>query len=102
LLFGYQPPVIPVSLNNSVEHFVAGAKGATPDHIRFFTLRSLKELLKIHNFEILEIKGSYAMLHQNMRFKRLFKAVDKFFTLFPSLSHRVVILCRKGHSFNNS
>ena len=95
LLFGYQPPAIPVSLTNSVGHFVTNAKGAAPDHIRFFTLRSLKELLKIHKFKILEVKGSCAMLPENMRFRRLFKAVDKIFTVFPSLSYRVVILCQK-------
>jgi len=84
-----------VSLNNSVEHLGFSASGAAPDHIRFFTLRSLKELLKIHKFEIMEVKGSCAMLPENMKFKRLFKAVDKFFLMFPSLAYRSVVACRK-------
>ena len=59
------------------------------------TLRSLKELLKIHKFEILEVKGSCAMLPENMRFKRFVKAVDKFFSMFPGLSYRVIVVVRK-------
>jgi len=60
------------------------------DHVRVLTLRSLKELLKIHKFEILEVKGSCAMLPENMRFKRFAKAVELIFTSIPSLSYRVV------------
>lgn len=33
-------------------------------------------------FEILEAKGLCAMLPENMRFKRIFKAVDKVLTMF--------------------
>lgn len=95
LLFGYQPFSVMVSLNNSVGHLGFSAGGAAPDHIRFFTLRSLKELLKIHKFEILEVKGSCAMLPENMRFKRVVRAVDKFLTMFPSLAYRSVVVCRK-------
>jgi len=40
-------------------------------------------------FEILKVRGSCAMLPENMRFRKLFKAVDKFFAMFPSLSYRV-------------
>ena len=35
------------------------------------------------------------MLPENMRFRRLFKTVDKIFTVFPSLSCRVIIKCLK-------
>ena len=59
------------------------------------TLRSLKELLKIHKFEILEVKGSCAMLPENMRFRSFIKAVDKFFLRFPSLAYRSVVVCQK-------
>ena len=64
------------------------------DHVRVMTLRSLKELLKIHKFKILEVKGSCAMLPENMRFKRFAKAVDKIFTVFPGLSYRVIVTAR--------
>jgi hypothetical protein len=65
------------------------------DHVRVFTLRALKELLKIHGFKILAVKGSCAQLPRDMRFKGLFKAIDGFFAKFPSLSYRVVVACQK-------
>jgi len=95
LLFGYQPFSVMVSLNNPVGHLGFSAGSAAPDHIRFFTLRSLKELLKIHKIEILEVKGSCAMLPENMRFRMLFKSMDKFFSKFSSLAYRSVVVCRK-------
>ena len=58
-------------------------------------MRSLKELLKIHGFEILAVKGSCAQLPRGMRFKGLFKVIDGFFARFPSLSYRVVVACQK-------
>lgn len=95
LLLGYQPFNVMVSLNKSVGHLGLSAGGAAPDHIRFFTLRSLKELLMIHGFEILAVKGSCAQLPRCMRLKGLFKAIDRFFAKFPSLSYRVVVACQK-------
>jgi len=95
LLFGYQPFSVMVSLNNSVGHLGFSAGGAAPDHIRFFTLRSLKELLKIHKFEILDVKGSCAMLQEDMRFRSFINAVDKVFAMLPSLSFRVIMVARK-------
>jgi methionine biosynthesis protein MetW len=95
LLFGYQPYSVMVSLNNSLGHLRFSASGAAPDHIRFFTLRSLKDLLKIHGFKISEVKGSCALLPKNMRFRGLFKTMDELFAKFPSLSYRVVIACQK-------
>jgi len=41
------------------------------------------------------VKGSCAMLPEDMRFKRFIKAVDKVFTVFPSLSYRVVVVCQR-------
>jgi len=38
-------------------------------------------------FEILEVKGSCAMLPENMRFKRIFKAVDKVLAMFSGELH---------------
>ena len=95
LLFGYQPYSILVSLKHSMGHLGASAGGAAPDHIRFFTLRSLKELLKVHGFKILAVKGSCAQLPRNMRFRGLFRTMDKLFVKFPSISYRVVIACQK-------
>jgi hypothetical protein len=65
------------------------------DHIRVFTLRSMKELLKIHGFQISAVKGSSAQLPKNIRFKGLIGALDKLFAKFPNISYRVIMLCRK-------
>ena len=66
-------------------------------HLKVLTLRSLKDLLKIHKFEILDVKNSRAMLPENMRFRSFIEAVDKFFSKFPSIAYRSVVVCqRKG------
>jgi len=46
-------------------------------------------------FEILKVKGSCAMLPDNMRFRSFIEAVDKFFSKFSSLAYRGVVVCRK-------
>ena len=38
---------------------------------------------------------SCAMLPENMKFKRVVRAVDKFLTKFPSLAYRSVVVCQK-------
>jgi SAM-dependent methyltransferase len=95
LFFGYQPPSVLVSLNHSVGHYKFSAKGAAPDHIRFFTLRSLKELLQIHRFTIRKIQGSIAVLPNNIKFSFILRVIDKCMTIFPSLSYRIIILTQK-------
>jgi len=97
LLFGYQPFSMGVSarLNIGRAYEPDSEHAQSLDHIRVFTLRSLKELLKIHSLKILEVKGSCAQLPKNMRFRGLFKSADKLFANFPSLSYRVIIACQK-------
>ena len=97
LLFGYQPFPISVSARMNIGRVYEpdSEHAQSLDHVRVMTLRSLKELLKIHKFEILEVKGSCAMLPENMRFRSFIKAVDKFFSKFPSLAYRSVVVCRK-------
>ena len=46
-------------------------------------------------FEILKVRSSCAMLPENMRFRSFIKAVDKFFSKFPSLAYRSVVVCLK-------
>ena len=97
LLFGYQPFPMGISARMNVgrayepdsEHV------QSLDHIRVFTLRSLKELLKIHGFKILMVKGSCAQSPENMKFKRLMGALDRFLAKFLGISHRVLIVSGK-------
>lgn len=102
LLFGYQPFPIGVSTKYNIGLLITNLSVEVKNsrvpqasaHVKVFTLRSLKELLKIHEFEILEIKGSSCpMLPENMKFKRIAKAVDKVFSMFPRLSYRVILIC---------
>ena len=45
-------------------------------------------------FEILDVKGSCAMLPENMKFRRIVKCLDKIFTLFSGLSYRVIVVSK--------
>jgi len=102
LLFGYQPFPLGISARTNIGRIYEPDFGRQSlDHVRVFTLRSLKELLKIHKFEILHSKGSCAMLPENIRFSRFFKAVDKFFTLAPGLSYRIILECKKEKTAKN-
>ena len=97
LLFGYQPFPLSLSVRRNIGRLYEPdpEHAQSLDHVRVFTLRSLKELLTIHNFKILGVKGSCAMLPENMKFKRLVRAADKFFTLLSRLSYRVILIARK-------
>lgn len=97
LLLGYQPFPMGVSARIHIGRLYEPIRGQSPDldHIRLFTLRSLKELLRVHEFKIIKVKGSCAMLPRNMRFRKTLGAADKLFSLFPSLSYRVIVVTRK-------
>lgn len=97
LLFGYQPFPLGISARMNIGRIYEPKfeDAQSLDHVRVFALDPLKKLLKIHNFDIVDVKGSCAMLPENMRFKRFVNLVDKVFILFPSLSYRVVVICIK-------
>ena len=93
LLIGYQPYLTNVSLKYDVEKFLRNPleTGCTGQHIRMFTLRSLKQLLEIMGFRIIDIKGDTLDL-----LPKPMKLVDKFIaSLRPSLAADIVILLRK-------
>lgn len=96
LLLGYQPfPMLGAKIN------IGGisepdSKPTFTGHIRVLTLGSLKQLLKTHKFQIVEVKGSCAdNLPENMRLSKIVRGIDRVFTLFPSLSYRAIVLARK-------
>jgi methionine biosynthesis protein MetW len=97
LLLGYQPFPMGVSAKMNIGRVYEpnSEHAQSLDHIRVFTLRSLKELLRIHKFDTVDCKGSCAKLPKNMQFPRLFSAMDKMVSLVPSLSYRVVVSCIK-------
>jgi len=91
LLLGYQPFPMGISPKTNIGRIYEPESNQSLDHIRLFTLHSLRKLLKIHNFEILNVKGSCAVLPKTMKFLTLARMIDKFLTIFPTLSYRVVI-----------
>lgn len=90
LLLGYQPYNVEVSTE-----IVAGVPWkartfAKPSgHIRPYTLRALKELLKYHGFRIIDIKGA-----PGVEPKELY-VIDHILSKIPSLSRRLIILAQK-------
>lgn len=60
-------------------------------HIRVFTLRSLKSLLRKYNFQIKDIFAVPTLTD-----KKIFKFLENFFCIFPSLASGFVCLTRKG------
>jgi len=108
LLMGWQPFDTSVSFRHEVGRpkFLVSDYGCR-DHLRVFTLKALKELLKLHNFRILEVKGTAlgeaipgvkdpsssplrAFLH------RLVSPLDVMLSLSPSLATRVVVAFKKA------
>ena len=103
LLLGFQPFPTGVSARVNIGRIYEPDSGAQSlDHIRVLTLRSLKELLKIHSFKIIKVKGSTAMLPKNMKLSSFIRSIDQFFTLFPSLSYRAIVVAQSRNKNENS
>ena len=99
LLLGFQPFGMNVSLRYRVGHLyeVKDSKPPLPlaGNIRPFTLRSLKELLEIYNFDILSVKGASANIQEYSGLIRSFIAlIDKVVSKFASISPDVIIVAR--------
>jgi methionine biosynthesis protein MetW len=98
LLLGYQPFATSVS----PEHEGAGKLMLKGDegqwgHIRVFTMRALKELLKIHSLKILSVAGCTVSIKTTSSglLMGCIKAMDKVMSVFPSLASRVIVVVEK-------
>ena len=60
-------------------------------HVRIFTLSALKDILEMHGFKILEVKGA---IYESGFPKNVLK-IDKLFSKRPTLSSHLVILAKK-------
>ena len=111
LLMGFQPYAIPISSNQSNRSLGSFLHRVTEDHsylhcsggggrghIQFFTLKALKELLQLHGFKIVNIRGSpdvptfhipAALYWAVLLIERLNSAC------FPSLASRLIIWVTK-------
>ena len=88
LLFGFQPFATRVSLIHPVGHLIeppwdkviyTRETEHSMEHIKVFTLRSLKALVKLHGFTINRVKG-YRVIpvgNSDMRFSHLVQNVDR-------------------------
>jgi ubiquinone/menaquinone biosynthesis C-methylase UbiE len=97
LLFGYQPFPMGVSarMNIGRAYEPSSEQAQSLDHIRVMTMRSLRDLLRIHDFKIISVKGSCASLPETMRYRTIFSTIDKLFTTFPGLSYRTITVVEK-------
>jgi len=85
LLLGFQPHYSEVSTKYSVGKLLTSDRFDVSGHIRLFTLRALKELLKLYNFRIIKSFGNGTDMF-----------ADKYlFNYFPDFSTNLIVLNRK-------
>lgn len=93
-LFGYQPFFLEVSTVDKtlgLSFTRKLTKNRTPlGHLHVFTLKALKDLLKLHGFKIEKELGGKIMY-----LPRVLKPVDYFFSNFPSLASDLIIIAKK-------
>jgi len=92
-LFGYQ--LYNVEVSTEIIAGVPYMKGVfekPTGHIRAFTLKALKQLLKHHGFQTIKAIGSPGVNPKN----RFFKLLDRLFSLRCSLARRLIVLAVKS------
>jgi ubiquinone/menaquinone biosynthesis C-methylase UbiE len=98
LLFGYQPFATSVSPKHegAGKMIMKGDEGQW-GHIRVFTIRALKELLKIYQFKVRLVAGCpvTAKSSSSKILPGLIKTVDNLMSVFPSLSSRIIVVVGK-------
>ena len=90
LLFGYQPYLTEVSLKHNVGKFRVKDKRIS-GHIRVFTLRALKDLVKIHGFRTEKSLG--VSLTKELPIPLIY--FDKLFSKIPALAQYIVLILKK-------
>lgn len=91
LLLGYQPFWTDASYKYP---FVGKIKKFEGDgqHLRLGTYKSIKELLKLHGFDIKYEKGTFA---ENLNIISIFGYIEKISWIFPSMSTGLIFVCQK-------
>ena len=96
LLLGYNPFKCSVSFEYPEAGKILHIKDSGQEHIRFFTLKSLIDLIKYHNFFIEKIFGFYEIpTNANLIVKKFVVFFDKLFSNIPSLATAIGVLCKK-------
>jgi len=96
LLLGFQP--FPMAVSRKCEGvgklLIRGNEGQW-GHINVFTLKALKELVKLHSFRIEKITGCPVTLNTQTKLSLLIRATDQLTAKFPSLSTRIIMVIGK-------
>lgn len=98
LLLGYQPFATSVSPEHEgVGKLMLKGNEGQWGHIRVFTIRALKELLKIHSFKIIQTTGCPVSITTSSSglLTSSIKVIDRAMSIFPSLSSRVIVVVEK-------
>jgi methionine biosynthesis protein MetW len=90
LLMGFQPYLSEVSLKYNVGKFCANINEVS-GHIRLFTFRALKEILKLHNFDV--IQTVYSDVSNVLPFPA--NIAEKCLSIIPSFRHSNIFVIRK-------
>jgi len=90
LLFGFQPYFTEISLKYNVGKFGAKTQDIS-GHIRVFTCRSLKELLKLHGFSVEKNIG--VNIAKDLPF--LIRPIERLFSRKASLASYLVFVAKK-------
>jgi len=108
LLLGYQPFDTHVSIRYPIGHMYEEVykqdsedtiRGS--DHIRLFTYKSLLQILKNHNFNVVKVYGASDVIHSDSLVSSLVKAVDYVIRYLPSFSRNIVIIAQKNGNYQN-
>jgi 2-polyprenyl-3-methyl-5-hydroxy-6-metoxy-1,4-benzoquinol methylase len=89
MLFGFHPYFTSTGLRYNTGKFFG--KDYPCPHLTVFTMRSLKELLLLHNFKVMEIKGA----NSSHVLASPFKIIDRLFTKIPSLATHLIFALTK-------
>ncbi|MFC1907532.1 methyltransferase domain-containing protein [Chloroflexota bacterium] len=102
IIAGFQPYFSSASLRNyNVGKLTLGMdSGAGREHIRNFTLRGLKGLLRLHNFKIKRVIGSGLRLSEVIPLKWGFPVIlaEKLMAMIPSLATCLIVEVEKPSS----
>ena len=96
LFLGFQPYPTAVSPNyEAVGKLVFRGEEGQWGHIRVFTLRALKELVRLHGFVIQSAKGCPVTLKSSHRLAPVARFLDRRLARFPGLANRVILVLTK-------
>jgi len=85
LMLGYQPHYSEVSIKYNIGKLFPTNKTDVSGHLRVFTLRALKGLLKLYQFQIVKVIGHGTGI-----------SIDKIISNYmPNLSTGLIVLCKK-------